>query len=199
MTKRMRLLWLLLVWAVIAASAGCRHKPAYSDIDSNRTSRSQNQNSEVQAEAAPSTGAESPAEAPSQAAPAPPQAQSFKDPRFMDHVKGDIKDLPNYPSAQRLNVQIGPNQGVNMMTLVLQTSDPMDKIAAFYEQVIKNNHWTVVDKTIDPEQSEWLLKKDEENSARIQVKKEVTTCRLCPKDRKNIFIVRGEKLEETKK
>jgi hypothetical protein len=194
MNKELRLLWwLLLASVVIATSAGCRHKPAYSDIDANRTSRSQNQNSEAQAGTAPSTDAGSPAGAPGQAAPSPPQTQSFKKPRFMDQAKGDIRDLPNYPRARTLNVQIGPNQGVTVMTLVLQTSDPMDMIAAFYEQMIKNNHWTVIDKTIDPEQSEWILKRDEENSAKIQVKKDPQS------GRRNIFIVRGEKSEEPKK
>jgi hypothetical protein len=77
------------------------------------------------------------------------------------------------------------------MTLVLQTADSMDLISAFYQKAIKDNQWTVVDKVIDPEMSEWTLKKGEENGAKIQVKKDPTT------SKKDIVIVRGEKLEET--
>jgi len=69
----------------------------------------------------------------------------------------------------------------------------MEKITAFYEQVIKANKWTVVDKLIDPELSEWVLKKGEENSAKVQVKKDLKTSTM------NIVIVRGEKLEEPAK
>ena len=183
-------LFLLLAWALLVTAVGCRHKPAYSDIDANKTSRSQNQNSDVQGGTTPSTVAESPASPTAQPAPSPPQVQSFKSPRFMDQTGGDIKDLPNYPRARRVNVQMGANQGVNTVAMVLQTTDTMDMIAAYYEEAIKNNHWTVIDKRIDPEQSDWNLKKGEENSAKVQVKKDLRTRRM------SIIISRAEKSEE---
>jgi len=108
----------------------------------------------------------------------------------MDQAKGDIKDLPSYPRAYRVNIQVGPIQGVNTMLLTLKTTDPMDKITAFYERVIKDNKWTVIDKIIDPEFSEWSLKKGEDSSAKVEVKKDQQTRAM------NIMIVRGEKLEE---
>jgi hypothetical protein len=194
MIKGVRLFWFFLAMAVIVTSNGCRHKPAYSDIDANKSSSTYNQNSADKAgtTAAPAA-AELPPTAPSQPAGSPPAAQSFKAPAFMDQATGAIKDLPNYPRSTKAGVQIGPNKGLNVMTLVLQTNDSMDLIAAFYQKVIKDNQWTVVDKLIDPDMSEWILKKGEENSARIQVRKDQAT------SRKNISIVRGEKLEETSK
>jgi hypothetical protein len=189
MNKKVRLLWLIAA-AAIVTSAGCSRKPAYSEMDANRTSRNQNQNSEAQTTATPPNAAPSPA-APE---PAPtPQIPKFKNPSFLDPVRGDIKDLPNYPRAQRVNVQIGPVQGVNIASITLRTRDPMDQIRAFFEQAIKTNHWAVSNKIIDPELSEWTLSKGEQNSAKVQVKKEPQTGTMI------IIIVRGEKIEEPAK
>ena len=194
MIKEVRLLWLFLALAAIVTSNGCSHKPAYSDIDANKPSGTHNQNSEGKAGRTPApAAAELPATGASQPAGSPPSAQRFKTPTFMDQATGSIKDLPNYPRSSRANIQVGPNQGLNVMTLMLQTGDSMDLIAAFYQKAIKDNQWTVVDKVIDPDMSEWILRKGEENSARIQVKKNPGT------NKKNIVIVRGEKLEETSK
>ncbi len=193
MIMEVRLLWLVLVFAAIVASNGCRHKPAYSEIDENKTSSTHNQSSESKAgtPAAPSE-ALSPTTGTSQPASSPPSAQQFKTPTFMDQASGAIRDLPNYPGSIRTAIQIGPNQGFNVMTLALQTRDSMDRIAAFYKKAIKDNHWTVVNNTIDPEMSDWTLEKGAENSAKIQVKKDPATSRM------SIIIVRGEKLPETK-
>ena len=79
------------------------------------------------------------------------------------------------------------------MSLGFTTTDPMDKITAFFERVIKDNKWTVIDKIIDPEFSEWTLKKGEDNSAKVQVKKDQQTGAL------NIVMVRGEKLDAASK
>jgi hypothetical protein len=194
MIKEVRLMWLFLALAAVVTSNGCGHKPGYSDIDANRTSSTQNRNGEGKAGPTPASAApELPTTGESQPAGSPPSAQRFKTPAFMDQATGAIKDLPNYPRSTRANIQIGPNQGLNVMTLVLQTSDSMDLIAAFYQKAIKDNHWTVVESTIDPELSEWTLKKGEQDSAKIQVKKDPGT------SKKNIAIVRGEKSEETGK
>src|SRR5713226_549894 len=106
MRKLVRLLWVLLAAAIVASGA-CRHKPAYSDIDANKTSKNQNQNGESQATAAQPAPAEPLASPPSQPSPAAPQRPSFQSPSFLDATRGEIKDLPNYPSAQRVNAQIG--------------------------------------------------------------------------------------------
>jgi hypothetical protein len=76
---------------------------------------------------------------------------------------------------------------------MLQTNDSMDLKAAFYQKLIKDNQWTVVNKIVDPDLNEWILTKGEEQTARIQVKKDQVT------NKRNIFIVRGEKLPETNK
>ena len=137
-----RFLWVLLA-AMIVGSGACRHKPAYSDIDANKASRNQNQNGESQASSAQPAPAESPAATAPQPSPAAPQRPSFQSPSFLDPTRGGIKDLPSYPNAQRVHVQIGVVQGVNTATLVFNTGDPMDRIAAFFDQAIKNSPWTV--------------------------------------------------------
>jgi len=192
MNKEARLLSLLLTAVVIAGLAGCAHRPAYSEMDGNRASRNQNQSPEGQATAPTPAAAEPPATEAAQPAPAPPPA-AFKSPSFLDQASGGIRDLPAYPNAQRISVQLGPMEGVNTMALGFTTTDPMNKIAAFYEKVIKDNKWTVIDKIIDPEFSEWTLKKGEDNSAKVQVKKDERTGAL------NIVMVRGEKLEAPSK
>lgn len=188
--QELRLIGLLLTVTVIYW--GCRHKPAYSDIDANRTSKTQNQNAETQAGTTPSGAGEPVTVSPAQPVPAPPQKPSFKSPSFLNQATGEIKDLPNYPRAVRVNAQIGPMGGANMASFIFQTRDPMDKITAFYEQAIKSNRWTVIDKVIDPELSEWNLRKGEDG-AKVQVKKDPQTGTM------NIMLVRGEKLEEQSK
>ena len=188
MIKEVRLLWLPLALTVMATANGCRHKPAYSDIDANKASSAQNQSSEGKAGTTPA-----PATGTSQPEASPASAQRFKTPTFMDQATGAAKDLPNYPRSTRTSIQIGPNQGVNVMTLVLQTGDSIDLVAAFYKKAIKDNRWTVVDNVLDPELAEWTLTKGAEQSAKIQVKRDTTT------SKNNIIIVRGEKLEETGK
>jgi hypothetical protein len=189
MNKEARLLCLSLTVLVIASLAGCAHKPAYSEMDANRTARNQNQNQNQNQNSERQTTASTPPAA-TEPAPGPPPAPAVKRPSFIDQAKGDIRDLPSYPRAYRVNIQFGPIQGVNTMLLTLKTTDPMDKITAFYERAIKDNKWTVIDKIIDPEFSEWSLKKGEDSSAKIQVKKDQQTRAM------NIMIVRGEKLEE---
>ena len=44
----------------------------------------------------------------------------------------------------------------------------MDKIAAFFERVTKENKWTVINKIIDPEFSEWNLKKGPDDTQRCR-------------------------------
>ena len=188
MKIQVRFLWILLA-AIIVASGACQHKPAYSEIDANKASRNQNQNSDSQASSAKPAPAESPAATAPQPSPATPQRPSFQTPSFLDATRGEIKDLPNYPRSLRVNAQMGALQGVNTTTFVFTTSDPMDKVAAFFDQAIKNNHWTVTDKMLDPELSEWTLEKGKDNSGKVRVSKDQT-------GRINIIIIRGEKLQE---
>ena len=198
MGRDARISCLLMIVMIIAVATGCSHKPAYSDIDANRAAAKQDQNqSNANQTTAPTAASSQPSAAepasPSPPPPAPAAPPAHKNPTFLDEVKGGVKDLPSYPGAQRMSVQIGPVEGVNTMAIGLRTHDSMDKIALFYNEVIKTNKWTVVDKIIDPELSEWNLKKGEENSGKVQVKKDVKTNIM------NIVIVRGEKMEDPSK
>ena len=178
--QALKLIGLLLVVTVIPAA--CRHKPAYSDIDANRTPKTQNEN---QSSATPSAASEPATAVPSQ--PAPPSAPAFKTPSFINQNTGEIKDLPSYPNAVRTQAQIGPMQDANMASFVFMSRDPMDKITAFYERVIKSNGWQIIDKVIDPEHSEWNLRKGDEG-AKVQAKKDPQSGMI------SIMLVRGEKL-----
>jgi len=179
----------ILLAAVVIALGACQRKPAYSDIDPNKT-KAQNQNAESQpaaTEASPSESPASPAAQPSPAAPARPSL-----PSFLDQARGGIKDLPAYPRSQRVNVQIAPVQGFNTAVFMFSTPDPMDKVAPFFEQAIKDNHWTVVDKVNDPEYSEWTLEKGKDNSAKVRVSKDQN-------GKMSILFIRGEKIPEPAK
>lgn len=187
MSRSVRLLFFSLALTFIVACVGCSHKPAYSDLDANRTSR--NQNSETQATSQPPAVAEAPPASASQASPSQPE--TVKPPSFMTPA-GTIKDLPSYPRAARVNVQFGPVQQATVMTLLLHTRDSMEKVQAFYTQAIKENKWTVTDKLLDPELSQWTLNKDERNNAKVEVKKDLKTGSL------EIAIVRAEKFETPK-
>jgi hypothetical protein len=188
MNKTVRLSVSLAVFSFIVASGGCSHKPAYSELDANRNSRNQNQNGEVQTTLQPTAGTDAPQ--PSASQPGAAQAELAKPttPSFMN-AAGTIKDVPSYPRAVRVNVQFGPMQQATVMMLLLHTRDSMEKVQAFYTQAIKENHWTVTDKLLDPELSEWTLNKDERNNAKVQVKKDPKTGSL------DISIVRAEKFE----
>jgi hypothetical protein len=188
MSKTVRLLVSLVALGLIVASGGCSHKPAYSELDTNRNSKNQNHNGETQTAAQPTAGTDAPQASasqpvPAQAEPAKPTTASFMT------AAGAIKDLPSYPRAVRVNVQYGPVQQAMVMTLLLHTRDSMEKVQAFYTQAIKENHWTVTDKLLDPELSEWTLNKDERNNAKVEVKKDPRTGSL------DISIVRAEKFE----
>lgn len=183
--KRTKLTAIVLVAAAMIFAA-CSRKPAYSDIEPKQTSKAQNQN-ESQAGSAPAP-AEGSAPQPAQPPPSPPQPPKFKTPSFIDQASGDIKDLPNYPRSQRIKAQLGPVQGVNMASFVFVTQDPMEKIVSFYEKALKSNGWTLIDKKIDAEASEFTLKKGEDG-AKVEIKKDPQSGVL------NIMLVRGEKLE----
>jgi hypothetical protein len=114
----------------------------------------------------------------SQSQPAPPQPappEKFRMPAFLDQTTGQIKDIPSYPLSNRLNIQYGPIQGQDTLSMVLETGDTMEKIVAFYDKAIKSNGWTVSEKLNDPEISNWTLKKGSDNEAKIEVRKNPQT------------------------
>jgi|SRR6185369_4784844 len=173
----------LLIIVPILMSVACRNKPAYSEMDANKTAKVENSNSGEQASVTP----------PPESAPAPsppPQTRQFKPPTFLDTTNGSIKDLPSYPGSRKTNQVIGPAEGTNAVTIVYTSADSMDKIAAFFERVIKSNKWVVSNKLIDPDVSEWVLKKGEDDNAKVSVNKDSNTGHM------TIFMVRSEKLEQ---
>lgn len=190
MNKGARLLSLSLLAVLTAGFGGCARKPAYSEMDPNSSSRNANLNRNTEGQTSPSTLPSAGTEA-AQSAPATPAP--FKSPTFVDQATGGITDLPTYPNARRLNIQLGPIQGLNTMSLAYGSSDPMDKITAFYDRVIKEKKWTVTSRVIDQDLSEWNLKKGEDNTAKVQVKKDEQTRGFV------IVMVRTEKLDAPSK
>ena len=190
MSKTVRLLVSLAAFIFIVASGGCSHKPAYSELDTNRNSRNQNRNVEAQTALQPTGGTDAPQASASQ--PGPAQTEPKPTTASFMNAGGAIKDLPSYPRSVRVNLQFGPIQQAMVMTLLLHTRDSMEQVQAFYTQAIKENHWIVTDKLLDPELSEWTLNKDERNNAKVQVKKDPRTGSL------EISIIRAEKIEAPK-
>jgi hypothetical protein len=79
--------------------------------------------------------------------------------------------LPNYPGAAIVNIQYGPQQDAEIFSVAMQTGDSMDKIAAFYDKTIKSNGWDVTQRQVDPEYSEWMMKKNTSDEAKVVVQK----------------------------
>jgi hypothetical protein len=161
------------VAAGLSVAACGPHQPAYKDINTNQPAPSANQNSDgsvgkplpENANGASPTAGQIPPTSPAQ----PP---AFRMPAFMDATKGYPKDLPNYPQAATVNVQYGPREETDVFSIAMQTRDPMDKITAFYDKMIKANGWTVANRLVDPEYSEWVLKKGEIDEAKVTVQKD---------------------------
>src|SRR5262249_55109538 len=188
----MRFVFLSAVLIGFCIAAALTHKPSYGGAEPN-TNRARAENSQgaestggsdsnaqdsgqaASVAASASGGAEQSGAAPVSASaqsPAPTTPAPVKAPWFLDTIKGEPKDLRNYPNSRRVSFSYGPMQGHDTISLVLSSADSMDKITAFYEKEIKLNKWTVDDKTLDPEFSEWLLKKGDDQSAKVQVKKQ---------------------------
>jgi hypothetical protein len=150
--------------ACLSAAACGPRGPAYKDVNVNQSAA--NQAAGNPAGGSPPGNANA-AALPS--APVPPQA--FKMPAFMDAATGAPKDLPNYPGSRVLNIQYGPQNDTDTFSVLLQTGDSMEKIAAFYDKAAKSNGWDVTQRQVDPEYSEWRLRKNASDEAQVTVRK----------------------------
>lgn len=169
----MKPFFLCVLVLLLMIGAGCRKKPAYSDIEAKVTYEEKPAVGEG-SDAGTTVDSSSPATTQS-LSPLPPPTNAgsnTKVPTFVDTAKGAVKDLPNYPNARTRNVSYGPLQGQDTMSLILETHDPIEKVAAFYDKTVKDNKWTVVDRTVDPDLCEWLLKKGTSDNAKVQLKKD---------------------------
>jgi hypothetical protein len=167
----------LIVTAGLSVAACSPHAPAYKDINTNQPAPAAPQPPATTNEPASAQNANAGQTSPA----APAQPQAFRMPPFMDAAKGYPSDLPNYPRGARMNLQYGPSQDMDAYSIAMKTQDPMDKIAAFYDQVVKSNGWTVTNRLVDPEYSEWMLKKKGDNEAKVTVQKD--------KQSNNTFII----------
>jgi hypothetical protein len=116
-----------------------------------------------------------PSEHPSGGQQPAPQQQQIKPPSFFDPDKGEISDLPGYPAGTRTNVQYGPMQGTASATIVMKTGDPIEKVAAFYDQVAKSRGWKIVDRISDPEYYKLDLAKGDAHEGLVKAGKEQPT------------------------
>jgi hypothetical protein len=151
-----------------AAACGPR-QPAYRDVNTNQSALSANPEGSA---ATPPPGNHNVSPAPTASAPpAAAQPPAFRMPAFMDAAKGAPKDLPNYPGAAIVNIQYGPQADTDTFSIAMQTGDSMDKIAAYYDKVAKSSGWDVTQRQIDPEYSEWMMKKNASDEAKVRVEK----------------------------
>jgi hypothetical protein len=184
------LTWLFVCVLVVGFAACGGRKPAYSDINLNQ-SRASNENGSVAvAPESPPVNAP-PIGLPSNTSPQPalPPVQI---PSFMDPVKGEAKDLPKYPGGVVVSIQYGPRENLETLSMALRTSDPMERIADYYDKAIKSNGWTVVDTTRDPEISNWDLKKGDKSEGKVEIRKDPQSGGMV------IVIVRIDKKAEQK-
>ena len=197
MTGRSWIRLVLLMVAVTAASSfACNHKPAYNDVPPSETEKARERArqpapaDDAAEPAAPAGSADQQAAAvqslasgdqqPVPSAPPPPPAQGqpaaaapsteMKPPPFLDPNTGEFKDLPRYPRATRTYAQIGPINGIEAGLFMLETAATYERIAQFYDQAIKQNGWTIVSNTRDPEYFKWELRKGKTSEALIEVK-----------------------------
>jgi hypothetical protein len=145
--------------------------PSYSNINLNK-----NAPAGASATASPDSGATNQG----QGGPQPPalqeaspssQSAPIKLPAFFDAQKGEIKDLPTYPSSTRLNVQYGPLGGFDSAMIVLQAGGSIEQIAAFYDRAIKSNGWTVTSDVRDTDRYRVEVKKGENDTGVVQASK----------------------------
>lgn len=172
---------LAFILAAILSSAACGKKPAYSDIKTDQDGRTVAQNNNTQPDAAtnappetqtPGTPEQPPLPTPAQT---PPVQQEFKPPSFFDASKGEISDLPNYPKGVKTNMQLGPFQGMSTAAVYLETRDPVEKVAAFYDRAVKSKGWKVVNRLSDPEFFQLDVEKGKLHEGVVKVKRDSAT------------------------
>src|SRR5215510_11229383 len=129
----MRVFSFAILVTLIGLASGCTHKPAYSNINTDRPRAAENSNASETP--APPPASVPPASVPPTPAPsssnstdtgqaaANPQTSQARVPGFLDRATGGAKDLPNYPNGRRLNVTYGPVGDTDTMSLILRTRD----------------------------------------------------------------------------
>ncbi|MEK6303051.1 MAG: hypothetical protein AABO41_20250 [Acidobacteriota bacterium] len=196
----MKVVFFLLACAVIAAPAGCRRKPAYSNINVNASRPDAQAQTTAEQPKDDGSGTVNPGGAPqpegaaaAQPQPGPTRPPAIKLPAFFDAQTGEVKDLPSYPKSQRLSIQYGPaGPDTEMASLVLGASGTMDSIVTFYDKAVKAGRWIVKVRNSDSEYSEWQLKKGDKDEGRVIVKRDPAQGAL------TIQIVRTSKSSEKK-
>ncbi len=183
---------LLLVAAAVSLPA-CGKKPAYDNIQLNQNSAPQptdaaaSNTSETQPDAPaqpeanpqPDQTAPVPGQPPAgQPQPAPAQQGERKLPDFVNPNTGQIKDLPDYPNAVRVNVQVGPASSGKMASVVMQANTTIEEVDKFYGKAIKSNGWSVNRESRQPDSIRIELKKGELQEGLIQIMKSPQTSNI---------------------
>ncbi len=173
----------VLLMGLSLSNAGCNNKPAYSDIKVEQPVKADSETAQpADKPADPVAEVDKKAQA-AESQPATPQPvqpnsapstqpKQFEMPKFFDTAKGEIKDIPKYPTAQVSNMQYGPLGESIVVFQVLQSGDPIEKIAAYYASAVKRNGWTIVSNTHDAIFYEWTLKKGDADEATVKITKE---------------------------
>jgi len=174
------------IWLVLAVACwllpGCRSSPSYSDIKVDKSGALVNSNtarpetqppieSQPQNETQPLIDpASSPGSLPDPlATPEASATPTSAPPSFVDPKTGQIKSLPLFPGAKVRGLRYGPINGLNQVTLQAVTRAPMDKVTAFYDQVVKQNGWTVDDNSRGADTYTWMLSKGQNDRAAIRI------------------------------
>jgi hypothetical protein len=90
----------------------------------------------------------------------------------VDQKTGQIKNLPLYPHARLRGLRYGPINGTSQVSVRAITRAPFEKVTAFYDQVVKENGWTIEDNGRDANSCTWQLSRGADNRAAIRVDKD---------------------------
>jgi hypothetical protein len=162
----------LLGCMALAATLSCGHKPSYSDIKVDQSGRPL---AEASNSPATSVGADDLARAlasPSAnggTAPAPATGKPL--PKFFDQKTGQIKDLPLIPRSKLVSLQYGPSGAYETMSMQVKTTEPFDKVTAFYDAAIKSAGWRITTNDRNPDTFSWRLVKGADDGATLQIAK----------------------------
>lgn len=203
----MRLLFLPIVVLIAAFSIACGSGTEYSNVKVESAGKSENKNGVYRTLPPADNGdqtqpsGEQTANQPVQSTPSttdplpqlpPPAPAQIVTPSFIDSKNGDVKDLPNYPSAQRTNVQMGPMEDVSTALFVLETKDQVEPVAKFYDQIAKSQGWQVITRILETDHYTIELQKGELHEGKVQVRRDPQT------NKTTIVISRIEKKPQPK-
>jgi hypothetical protein len=77
-----------------------------------------------------------------------------------------------FPHARLRSIRYGPIGGTTQVALQGFTKAPFERVTAFYDQVVKQNGWTIEDNGREANSYTWQLSRGRDEHAAIRVDKD---------------------------